>query len=246
MDPGWEDRYLALQRSTLAEIVERSPPAAAPGATLDPMAAARAAFDGAIHGVGRGAPIADLARDAARWAGREPRPGAGLDALHEIVNAQPFVAVPGAREQLPRLHAEGFRVVVVSNRIGETGSRMRGVLQRLGLAPYLDGWTSSDEVPWAKPSPEIFGHAPDPLGARADEAVHIGDLAADIEGARSAGLRGAVRFRGARAYGAEYAASLATSTPVVPPADHILDDCRGLPAILASYFPATGRGAISR
>ena len=80
----------------------------------------------------------------------------------------------------------GIARVVVSN----WDVSLREVLDRTGLTALLDGIVISAEVGAAKPDPAIFASALAVAGARAEEAVHVGDtVEADIAGARAAGLR---------------------------------------------------------
>jgi FMN phosphatase YigB (HAD superfamily) len=239
LPPEVEDRYLLLQEATLAEIVGRSAPIAGHdlGAVLlEPQAAAHAAFERAAGRPGRGSPVVDLATVAARLAGRVPAPDDWIGAIEGLVEAQPFEAVLGARNQLERLEEEGYRTAVVSNLVGETGRSMRRILERLGLAGSIESWAFSEELPWAKPAPEIYWKALEPLSTVPSDAVHIGDLAADIYGARAAGFRGAVLFEGAREYGPLYARLCRANDTIDPPTEHRLGSWEELPALLRTLF----------
>ncbi|MCI4350486.1 MAG: HAD hydrolase-like protein [Thermoplasmata archaeon] len=185
---------------------------------------------------GRGLPVADLGRDAARRAGRLPRVDRWIRAIETLALAQSFEEVPGAREQLELVRDSGFRTAVVSNLVGETGTSMRRIMERLGMARFIDSWALSEELPWAKPAPEIFWHALDPLRVAASQAVHIGDLSSDVQGARAAGFRCGVRFVGARDYGTRYRALCRTEDPIVPPPDRILHGWADLPELLRTLF----------
>ena len=95
---------------------------------------------------------------------------------------EPFVDV---RPALAGARAAGRRLVVVSN----WDVSLDEVLDRLGLAPMLDGVVTSAAVGVRKPSPEIFEHALALAGVTAHDAVHVGDsLAEDVAGARAAGI----------------------------------------------------------
>ncbi len=109
-------------------------------------------------------------------------------------------------------------------------------MERLDLARFIDSWALSDELPWAKPSPEIFWKALEPLAVPPAEAVHIGDLGSDVQGARAAGFRGSVLFLGARAYGPRYASLCRTEDPIDPPPDYVLSSWDELPSLLDSAF----------
>lgn len=238
LPPRDEDAYLGRQLETLARLIRESPLDGGISARADPEVAASEALAAAVGRVGVGAPLSDLARDAARRAGRVARPREWVDAVEELVDAQPFEEVAGARRALAALKDRGFAVVVVSNLLGETGASMRRVLERLGMAEFLDGWASSDELPWAKPSPEIFWHALRQARSTPSETVHIGDLPVDVEGARAAGLKGALLFRGARSYGAHYARLFPSDLPPRPPAPPLLERWADLPSALNAFFPS--------
>ena len=53
----------------------------------------------------------------------------------------------------------------------------------------MDTVVTSAEAGAPKPAPAVFDLALERLGAVATRAVHVGDAAADEEGARAAGLR---------------------------------------------------------
>ena len=96
-------------------------------------------------------------------------------------------AVPGAAPLLAALKARGVRTAIVTNNVTE---EQRLKLQFCRLADLVDELVTSEEVGVQKPDPRIFQVALERLGARADEAVMVGDAwATDIEGARAAGVR---------------------------------------------------------
>jgi putative hydrolase of the HAD superfamily len=136
------------------------------------------------------------ARERAWWAaivaaalGRGAPPGA-VDAVFDELYARyarpeawrVYADVPPA---LAALRARGTRLAVVSNFDG----RLPGLLAGLGLAPYLDAVVWSSLAGAAKPAPAIFRAALTALNARPTDALHAGDsVAADVEGARAAGM----------------------------------------------------------
>lgn len=96
-------------------------------------------------------------------------------------------AVSGAAPLLAALKARGVRTAIVTNNVTE---EQRLKLQFCRLADLVDELVTSEEVGVQKPDPRIFQVALERLGARADEAVMVGDAwATDIEGARAAGVR---------------------------------------------------------
>jgi putative hydrolase of the HAD superfamily len=104
------------------------------------------------------------------------------EALLASVRFQPFADV---RPALAAARSAGRRIVVVSN----WDVSLDEALDRLGLAPMLDGVVTSAAVGASKPSPEIFQRALAVAGVAAHEATHVGDsVAEDIAGARAAGI----------------------------------------------------------
>lgn len=239
LSPSDEDRYLDLQLESLAAVLRDSPRSSREGRTetCEPEQAIRQTFLKASQGAGRGRSLEDLAREAAGRAGREPAPERWVDACERLVARQPFQVVPGALGQLERVREGGYRTAVVSNLLGETGRSMWRVLQKLGLDRYLETRAFSDELPWAKPAPEIFWTAIRPLATDPRDAIHIGDLPNDVLGARAAGFRLAARFEGARAYGRLYAALCHPDEPILPPPERVLASWEELPRLLTEIFP---------
>jgi putative hydrolase of the HAD superfamily len=95
---------------------------------------------------------------------------------------------------LERIRGLGLRLAVVSN----WDARLRGLLASLGLADAFEAIIISAEVGFEKPAPEIFDCALSALGARAEEAVHVGDsLDDDVRGALAAGVHAVHLDRGA-------------------------------------------------
>jgi putative hydrolase of the HAD superfamily len=86
---------------------------------------------------------------------------------------------------LDRLKNEGIVLGVVSN----WDSRLPEILKNTGLASYFNFILASTVVGSAKPDAGIFQEALQLAGVTPDQACHIGDEpAADIEGARNAGI----------------------------------------------------------
>ena len=97
---------------------------------------------------------------------------------------------------LRALKENGFRLAIVCDVGLAPSSVLRACLDDAGLLGYFDGWAFSDEVGHYKPSPEIFKHALDEIGATAEHSWHVGDLRrTDVAGSRSFGMT-PVRYRG--------------------------------------------------
>jgi HAD superfamily hydrolase (TIGR01662 family) len=123
--------------------------------------------------------------------------------VHDVpYNADPAAVspVPGARDAVDRLRAEGLRLGVVTNQSGLA----RGLLSReqvdavnaevdARLGPFAT-WQVCPHAPddgcgCRKPRPGMVRAAARELGVRAEECVVIGDIGADTEAARAAGAR---------------------------------------------------------
>ena len=118
-----------------------------------------------------------------------------------------FAPFPDTAPAVRALRERGLALVVVSNWDCSLPER----LEEAGLGKLVDGVVSSAVVGEPKPSPAVFRAALDLAGARADEALHVGDsLHADVEGARAAGVRAVLLDRtGGSHEGVESVASLA-------------------------------------
>jgi HAD superfamily hydrolase (TIGR01549 family) len=119
----------------------------------------------------------------------------------------------GVVEALEALKDAGLRLGIICD-VGFTPSvTLREHLIRHDVLPLFDHWSFSDDVGAYKPSPVIFQHALDGLGAPAPERVaHVGDIRrTDVAGAQAMGMI-SVRYTGI---------SDDTSQPE-PEADHVI------------------------
>jgi len=104
------------------------------------------------------------------------------EALLASLNFTPFDDVV---PMLRAARAAGRRLVVVSN----WDASLPDVLDRLGLAPLLDGVVTSARAGARKPAPAIFEQALAIADVAASRAIHVGDsLEEDVAGARAAGV----------------------------------------------------------
>jgi len=127
---------------------------------------------------------AGVLRDALPDSARAALPAAA-DLVETLLASLRFRVYADVRPALERVRASGSRLVVVSNWDVSLHERLR----QLGLTPMLDGAVTSAEVGARKPSPAIFEQALRIAGARASDAIHVGDsLEEDVAGARAAGI----------------------------------------------------------
>jgi len=102
-----------------------------------------------------------------------------------LTGGQVLSVVHDAPASLARLSARGIALGVISN----WDDSLESILERLGLRRYFAVVLASGVIGVGKPSRMIFDRALDAVGARCDEAWHVGDdPGADAIGARRAGL----------------------------------------------------------
>jgi putative hydrolase of the HAD superfamily len=195
----------ALLIDGLGTLVSLAPPAPALrgelstrfGIEVSEQAAARAlaaeiAFYRAHMGSGRDSEsLAELRRRCAEVLRGALPPServaaVGIEALTDaLLSALHFDPYPDARPALLRARAGGVRIIVVSN----WDVSLADVLERIGLAPLVDGVVTSAAVGAAKPAPAIFAHALSLAGVSAEQARHVGDsLEEDVAGAQACGI----------------------------------------------------------
>jgi putative hydrolase of the HAD superfamily len=91
---------------------------------------------------------------------------------------------------LQALREQGLQVHVVSNIDDE---QLFPMLDRMQIAPLLDGWTSSDEARSCKPDAQIFRYALSKAGLAAEQVMFVGDsVGHDIVGPAAIGMRTAL------------------------------------------------------
>lgn len=92
----------------------------------------------------------------------------------------------GALPCIAALRSAGLRVAVLSN----WDTRLRPLLDGLGLSRSLDAVVVSGECGFEKPDPRIFAHAAACLGVEPAALLHVGDdVGDDVGGAVAAGCR---------------------------------------------------------
>lgn len=100
-------------------------------------------------------------------------------------SSEAWTVFPDVHPALQSLKRNGVRLGVVSN----WDSRLPRVLELLELADYFDAVGVSHLERVEKPDPQLFHRVLERLGARPEEALHIGDLPEmDLAGAEAAGI----------------------------------------------------------
>ena len=187
------DAYGEIART----LARRLPPGARIPAPEDLLAGVHDRVEAAVaeHDARRALEEIDLEpvyRDAyAALCGAAPDGGL-LDEVVRLEQRAWFAGVrvdPDAVSTLTALRGAGLRVGLCSNAPYHAAT-LREQLDAVGLAGLLDAAVLSSDAGRRKPARELFDAALAALGARAHDAVHVGDrLAEDVEGARAAGLR---------------------------------------------------------
>jgi putative hydrolase of the HAD superfamily len=98
--------------------------------------------------------------------------------------------LPGAADMVRRLHADGLRIVVISNTVFRNATCYWEDFADAGLDGCLAGIVTSLDVGWRKPHPAIFSAALDMLAMPADRAAIVGNSeTSDVAPARALGMR---------------------------------------------------------
>jgi REG-2-like HAD superfamily hydrolase len=127
---------------------------------------------------------------------------------------------PDVLPALDAMRAVGLRLGVVSN----WGWTAPELLHLLELAGHFEVLAISARVGYQKPHPAIFEHALDLLGAAPSDAIHVGDdPAADVVGARRAGIEPVLIVRDHRRASIPDAEARADGAPVIHDLDGLLD-----------------------
>jgi len=101
--------------------------------------------------------------------------------LHCHDETEPYAGIP---ELLGRLHDEGYRIALVSNKADE----MTKELHRVFFSDCIDVSIGETERLKRKPAPDMVLEALRQLCAEKNDAICIGDSEVDIETAKKAGL----------------------------------------------------------
>lgn len=112
-------------------------------------------------------------------------PGLLVDLFERFAQPQLWRVYPDVPQRLADWRRQGLRLAVVSN----FDRRLHGLLEALGLGPWLEVVIVSTEVGAAKPSPLPFQRAMEALELQPHQVWHVGDQPEDAEGAARAGVR---------------------------------------------------------
>jgi len=120
---------------------------------------------------------------------------------------------------LEELRESGVGLAIVSN---IDDDYLHPMIERCGIGPYLDRWTSSEEAQSCKPDPGFFLHCAELAGARPEDTLYVGDSPFhDVKGARGVGMRTALIVE-------EGVAAPGQTGEEIPEADHTIRALREL------------------
>ena len=103
-----------------------------------------------------------------------------------LVAEHGLTPLPGAREWLSALHAEGWKQAIVTSAPAENATVM---LRALGLGEVFEAVVTAEDVSHGKPDPEVFLKGAARVGVPPSHSIVVEDAAAGIEGARRAGMK---------------------------------------------------------
>jgi HAD superfamily hydrolase (TIGR01509 family) len=95
-------------------------------------------------------------------------------------------AMPGARELIAALHAEGYPLAIASS---SPLWQIDAVVERLGIRDVLRAVASGEEVAHGKPAPDVYLLAAERLGVAPERCVALEDSGPGTMAAKAAGMR---------------------------------------------------------
>jgi phosphoglycolate phosphatase-like HAD superfamily hydrolase len=162
------DHFTAIHRSYVHTMTAMGLPAPTPGQV-------RAAVGGGIeNAIAKFVPAGRLDEALAIY-----RPYWDRTMLDDVV------LMPGARELLRALHAGGFPLGVITNKLG-TSARL--ICEHLQLTPLLRMVVGAKDTPWLKPQPEFTAYALQQMGVPREGGLLVGDSPYDVDAAHQGGL----------------------------------------------------------
>lgn len=94
--------------------------------------------------------------------------------------------LPGAREWVERLHADGWRQAICSS---APRANIEAVLEVTRLAHDFEVIVAAEDVTLGKPDPQVFLTGARKLGVDPSRAIVVEDAEAGVEAARRAGMK---------------------------------------------------------
>jgi len=95
--------------------------------------------------------------------------------------------IPGVRETLQALKDHGYLLGIITDTMYPLAWKMRR-LEKVGVADLLDIIACSTDLGAHKPDPAIYSHALQQASLSPSEAVFVGHLGIELQGAHTAGM----------------------------------------------------------
>ena len=115
------------------------------------------------------------------------RIGDAKEALYrDLARREGLVALPGAREWVERLHAQGWHQAIASS---APRANVEVMIEVVGIRPLIDAIVSAEEVTRGKPDPDVFLAAASRVQVPSHRCIVVEDAAAGVEAARRAGMK---------------------------------------------------------
>lgn len=145
---------------------------------------------GEVHAAFVGTDFATIEREVARRRGA-PVPEGWIDDFYAVraeVFERELIAIPGAREAVEAVRAEGWETCVASQ---GRPAKMEQTLALTGLDDLfpVERIFSATMVERPKPAPDLYLHAARECGWEPDDCVVVEDSLLGVRGARAAGMR---------------------------------------------------------
>ena len=103
-----------------------------------------------------------------------------------LVRAHGIEPLPGVREWVARLHAEGWRHAIATS---APRLNLETLVDAMGMRQYFAADVAAEDVTHGKPDPEVFLLAASRLGAEPGRSIVVEDAPTGIEAGRRAGMR---------------------------------------------------------
>ena len=95
-------------------------------------------------------------------------------------------ALPGSREILQACKDRGLKTAVLTNK---HGPHARVACDHLHFSEFLEFTLGANDTDWKKPDPRLTNYTLKKIGARAEEALYVGDSPYDYDTASEAGMK---------------------------------------------------------
>ena len=103
-----------------------------------------------------------------------------------LVRAHGIEPLPGVREWVARLHAEGWRQAIATS---APRLNLETLVDAMQMRQYFAADVAAEDVTHGKPDPEVFLLAASRLGADPGRSIVVEDAPTGIEAGRRAGMR---------------------------------------------------------